>query len=151
MKKISAFSSIELAICIFLIVGISAALVFIFNPVKRISEKRNETRTEDLTNIVNAITSYAKDNSGAMPQNIPVGDNCKEAQFEICKTGAADCKDKVVLSGLTNAEKYLTDIPVDPKNDSQTGTGYNIVQNESGRITVCAPKSELGVDISLSK
>jgi len=51
-----------------------------------------------------------------------------------------DCMD---LSFLVENEIYLTDLPEDPLNESETGIGYHIQQTSNGRITVAAPEAEL--------
>lgn len=149
MKTYSAFSGIEMGIVIFLSIFITSLLVFLFNPSKNISEKRNDIRLDNITKISNAISQYS-DEKGKLPETIPISEKCKGEKYEICKTGSANCEGKVDLNILTVDNAYFVTIPVDPKNTSLSGTGYNVVQNGSGRVTICAPKAELGVNISLT-
>lgn len=151
MKKYTAISSIEMGISLLVIVAICTVLVLYFNPVKKIVDNRNNQRTEDLTKILNALTVYSKDNNGTLPDGIPVSESCSESEFEMCKSNGADCSGLVVLNGFSDNEKYGSPLPVDPKNNSANGTGYNIVQNQSGRVTVCAPKAEMGTEVSISR
>ncbi|MCC7289866.1 type II secretion system protein [bacterium] len=151
MKRYQAFSSVEMGVTVILILAVMSIIVLYFNPSKMVSQKRNDQRTDDVTEILNALTQYAGDNNGTLPEGIPVSDECTRSEYELCKTGAADCSNKVVLSGFSSQLEYLPSMPVDPKSRSTNGTGYNIVQNESGRVTVCAPLSELGTTVSLSK
>ncbi len=59
-----------------------------------------------------------------------------------------DCVD---LSFLAEDGVYLTDLPEDPLNESETGIGYTIHQTESGRIAVAAPNTESGDDIQVKR
>lgn len=151
MKKYTALNSVEMGISIILIIAVMSILVFYFNPSKKITEKRNTQRTEDVTKVLNGLTQFAADNGGVLPDGIPVSNECGRSEYEMCKTNGSDCTNLVELEGFSNNGKYMSALPVDPRNDSANGTGYNIVQNESGRITVCAPKAELGQSISASK
>ncbi|MCK9368852.1 hypothetical protein M0R04_02635 [Candidatus Dojkabacteria bacterium] len=146
-----AATSVEVGISILVIVAISSAILVIFNPSKKITQKRNETRVEDVNTISNAISLYLSDNGRESLAEIPVGDSCKVSENQICKTSSASCEGLVDLNLLTRTNKYLSNIPIDPKNRSQLGTGYNVVRNISGVVTVCAPLAEQKVDISLSK
>ena len=80
-----------------------------------------------------------------------MGDDCTHKRAQICKTGAPDCTELVEMKGFGETGVYLQSIPVDPSSNSVNGTGYNIIQNDSGLITVCAPLAEFGEEIKLSK
>ncbi len=140
------------ALLITLLILLASIVAFVyFNPTAKMAQARNETRVEDLEEIVNSITKYAVENNGTLPAGIPVSEQCEMDAYEICRTSASSCEGKVVLSDLTKEDKYLKSIPSDPKSKSNSGTGYNIVQNESGRITLCAPLAELSVDIKYTR
>ena len=151
MKRFKGFSSVEMGITVILIIAVMSIIVLYFNPTKKIAQKRNDQRTEDVTKVLNALSQYASDNNGTLPDGIPVSNECNRSEYEMCKTNGSDCTNLVELEGFSNNQKYINSLPVDPRNDSANGTGYNIVQNESGRITVCAPSAELGQSVSASK
>ena len=150
-KSYKAATLIEVAISVFLAVVLISIVIMLFNPSKKTIQKRNDTRTTDVASISNAISLYLKENGSWSLTDIPVGADCLAKENQICKTGAANCEDMVDLNDLTKSNKYLTTIPVDPKNKLQLGTGYNVVKNEEGLVTVCAPLAESGADISISK
>lgn len=121
------------------------------DPMKTFSNMRNNQRQSELTKIADAITKYAAANSGVLPQGIKVSDNCADDANKICRTGVANC-DKTDLSVLTKDSKYnISTLPVDPAVNSGNYTGYNIVQSQQGRITLCAPKAEAGKSIVVKK
>ena len=150
-KRYRGASAIEIAISVFAIIFIIGGILAIFNPNKKVAQKRNETRIENVNTISNAISLYLADNGSYSLATIPVGDNCLDSSNQICKTSAASCEGLVDLNLLTRTDKYLSSIPVDPVGKSQFWTGYNVVKGESGVVTVCAPLAEQKVDISLSK
>lgn len=151
MRRYNGFSSVEMGITVILIVVIMSVLIFFFNPMKKLGEKRNTQRVSDITTVLDGLSKYASENGGTLPEGIPVSNECGRSEFEMCKTNGSDCTGLVVLDGFSNNQKYVSTLPVDPRSDSANGTGYNIVQNDNGRITMCAPKAELGISISRSK
>jgi Tfp pilus assembly protein FimT len=144
MKRFNGFSAVEMGICFLVVIVIISVLVFVFNPGKALAEKRNSQRRGDIQKIVDDVSKYAAEHGGVLPKGIPISKECKGSEFELCKMEAKDCNGLVKVDGLAT-------LPVDPKSDNKNGAGYNLVQNETGRITVCAPKSELNESISLSK
>ena len=151
MKRYIGASAVEMGICVVVFLSAISLLVVVFNPSRKIEQKRNEIRTESVNSISNAISRYISDNGSGIITTIPTSDSCKGIDNEICKTSAASCDGYVDLSDITDSGKYIANIPVDPNNRSQLGTGYHVVKNSSGVVTVCAPLAEQGIDISLSK
>lgn len=152
-KKVKRYSSISLVEG--LLVGIGLVIVAVvailyFNPFGKVSQDRNEERTADLTNIADALVAYSRENEGTLPEGIPVSNQCTADSNRICASGVEDCGGKVDLSALTREKKHLEILPKDPQEKSSDSTGYNIVQNESGRVTLCAPQAELDKEISVS-
>lgn len=137
---------------------VAALLVVVFlgylflNPSKEGSDTRNVHRSADLANILTSLTSYA--GSAEDIETIPISENCVETGHEICKSGPYNCSGYVNLSFLVDsvdATSLLTTVPVDPSNSSYNGTGYYIVQDGQGSVTVCAPYSERNVEIVFTK
>jgi hypothetical protein len=151
MKRYTAISLIQ-GLILLVVLGLLILLaIVVTDPGGRLAAQRNEQREGDVTAIINALSEYAIDNEGTLPQEIPVSNQCSDDSNEICRTGGADCSNMVELTSLTKEEEYLSSIPVDPLRKSTGGTGYHIVQNESGRVTVCAPLSEQGVEVTSTK
>jgi hypothetical protein len=151
MKRYTAISLTQGLILLLVLGALIVAAVMITNPAQKLSQQRNDQRTDDVTAISNALSEYAIDNEGTLPQEIPVSNECEDGTNEICRTGGADCSGLVQLNSLTKEEEYLVSIPVDPQQKDSKGTGYHIVQNESGRVTICAPLAELDAEISTTK
>lgn len=150
MKKYIGAGAVEMGIAVLMIVVVSSVLVFKYAPAGSASNKRNEQRREDIQKILNGINQYKNEYSGNLPVGIPRGSSCESKEFEMCSSNAAVCEEYVYIQDFTNSTRYLDSIPVDPKNNSINGTGYNIVVNDSGLVTVCAPLSEKGEKISIT-
>lgn len=149
MKKYIGAGAVEMGIAVLMIIVISSILVFKYAPAGSASSKRNEQRREDIQKIINGIIQYKNEYSGNLPVGLPRGENCELKEYEMCSSNAAVCEGYVYIQDFTNSTRYLDSIPVDPKSESINGTGYNIVVNDSGLVTVCAPLSEKGEKISI--
>jgi hypothetical protein len=57
----------------------------------------------------------------------------------------------LTLGALTTNGKYLVAMPKDPKCSSANDTGYEIVKDANGRITVDATCAEQGKTISVTR
>lgn len=113
-----------------------------YNPstTTNLSDARDAQRRSDVNTILNAIYQYAIDNNGTIPSDIPTG-----AVKEICNSRASSCGDRVNLNVLTGS--YIVQIPLDPSiEDSITskGTGYWVMMDSNGRLTVTAKNAENG-------
>lgn len=141
--KNKGFTFIELMIVITLIAVLAGILIAVIDPAKYFKQNSNAQRTNDTHAILNAVYQYYTDNNGTWPASINTDSDCLNpgVDAEICQTGG-DCTGLVDLSALTNGERYLTTIPVDPDNEGSNGSGYNIVKNVNARVTVCAPGAE---------
>jgi type IV pilus assembly protein PilA len=141
-KKYSGFTLIELLVVIG-ILGILLAIVLIaINPAAQFAQANNTARTNDVNTILNAVHQYAADHKGILPIGIP-----DTTAVEIKKVaGGAD------ICGPLSPD-YVSLFPVDPDVVGYTGatngaaiadcsvdyvTGYFIVKDAGGRITVSA-------------
>ena len=123
------------------------------NPQKEGADNRNAARTADISTILSSISTYTN-KTGEIPEVIPVTDKCVSFGNEICKLGPYNCIDMVDLSILNNeeeGEEIVVSIPSDPMNSSVNGTGYYIIQDGVGTVTVCAPYAERGAEIVFEK
>ena len=142
-KKDSGFTLIELLVVIG-ILGILLAIVLIaINPARQFAQANNTARRSDVTTLLNAIHQYSADNKGKLPAGIPVGVYPAGAGL-IRGTGGVD------ICALISPT-YVASLPADPSlttgavtdcTDATYNTGYAVVQDTAGRVTVGAPSAE---------
>jgi prepilin-type N-terminal cleavage/methylation domain-containing protein len=153
--KNNGFTLLEILLVVAAIAILAGIVIFAINPGKQLAELRNGKRRADISLLVNAVYQYALDNGGTLPADILAksDSNCPTyGDMEICQTDAPDqtgCS--VDLIELTENQKYLVTVPVDPSGGvgGVGGAGYFIHQNQNGRVVACAPNAELGVEIQI--
>lgn len=146
-KYNKGFTLIEFLIVIAMIVILGTAAIIAFNPPRYLAQARNAQRQSHVNSILNAVYQYAVDNTGNLPSAITT------TTTEICKTGGT-CTSLIDLSVLTNSEKYLVTMPLDPScptGCNANGVGYTVIKSANGRITVAAPGAEIGETISVTR
>lgn len=150
-KKNNGFTLIEILLVVAAIAILAGIVIIAINPNKQLGETRNAQRRADVNTILNAVYQYTIDNNGTLP-TIPTSTCDLTATKEVCKlTATGTCSTGVALSVLTTNEKYLTAMPIDPTVSSTNGTGYYIAKSANGRVTVCAPSSEQGASITVTR
>lgn len=151
-KKGERFSILDFLVVISAIFVIGFLGYLYLNPDKEGADARNVHRSADTSTILTAVISYCADEDD-IPAEIPTSNVCVSPGHEICKVGPYDCTGLVDLSFLNdseNSEKMIS-IPSDPVNKSVNGTGYYIVQDGAGRVTVCSPYAERNVEILFTR
>ncbi len=143
MRSIKGFSIIEVLLVVAAIAILATIVIVTINPGKHFMEARNTQRSADVNKILAAVNHYMVDNNGVLPEEIG------EEEQEICRTGAGDCEGLADLSVLTDNERYLVTIPVDPQKEDDNGTGYGIYHTEYGRVVVFSIYAEDGVVIEV--
>jgi len=128
---------------------LAAIVIVAINPARQFASARNAQRWSNVNTILNAVYQYAADNNGSLPTTIST------TVAEIYRTGVTGTSTALVdLSPLTDAEKYLTSMPVDPScptGCNTSGTGYFINKSANGRITVNATNTELSSTVSVTR
>ncbi len=137
------FTLVEIIIVIS-IIGILATIVTM-SVLSIRQHGRNAERSTDISLILNAIYQYALDNNNQLPATITT------ATTTICRTGAATCIGLIDLSVLTLNQKYIPTLPTDPLSTSTTSTGYSLLKNSIGRVTILAPSAEASTTISFTR
>ncbi len=141
---------VEILIAITLIAIIAAVGIVAANPAGQVAKARNTRRQLDLEVVMNSIRQSISDTSGATFSCVsgPLPTSTKKMASPSSSYNMAPC--------LTPT--YLGTLPFDPSASgshwtsvSDYDTGYNIVQNASGVITVAAPSAELNQAISISR
>jgi type IV pilus assembly protein PilA len=151
INKRTGFTLLEVLLVIALI-GILVGIVIVaLNPAVQIAKANNAQRGSDANTILNAVWQYSLDNQGSLPASILESANCAgTAAAEICKTGG-DCSGLTNLSVLTTNEQYIVSMPFDPTGSTANGTGYHVVKSVNNRVTVCAPDTELGETVEVTR
>jgi len=144
-KGAKGFTLLEILLVIAIIAILAAIVIIAINPGKQLADSRNAQRRTDVNTILNGIYQYSVDNNGNLPAGVTTTDTT------ICRSGAADCTGYADLSTLTTSGRYLVSIPFDPSNPTAPSTGYNVVQNANGRVTVSAPSAEQGASITVTR
>lgn len=149
VRKIKGFTLIEILLVIAIMAILAAIVIVAINPAKQFGEAQNVQRQSDVRALLDAVIQYSLDNSGTPPSGIPVGTTCNNDGELICQVDVV-C-DGVFLDSLVAGRTYLTDLPTDPTAGDAEITGYSIMQNSSGRVSVCAKTTYNEVDITVTK
>lgn len=142
------FTLIELLVVIGILAVLLAIVLVAINPARQFRQANNTQRRGDVNTILNAISQYMADNRG----NISALGIPNDTPEVINSTNSADLCAALVPT-------YVAALPVDPSVgntpvSSCTGTwntGYTVVQNAAGRVTVAAPSAEGGEVISVTR
>lgn len=138
MNKNKGFTLIELLVVIGIISILSSAVIVAVNPARQFKLARDTKRLTDVNAILNSIGQNMSENQGvfkcaALPNGI-------ETLTRTIKSGTpgSDIYDCVVPN-------FLANIPLDPNkpgvhftDSTDYDTGYIIVADTNGRITVAA-------------
>lgn len=152
----SGFTFIELLVVITIIIALAVAVFVALNPSRRLADSRDARRTSDVDSILTAIHQYIVDNEGALPPGLTAG--MSETQIGTATTGCAVATGGCGVTAAscvnltTPLAEYLESIPVDPSTTfSDAETGYSVVVNANGIVTVRACGTENAADISASR
>ena len=142
-----AFTLVELLVVIgILTILLSIALIAI-NPLRQFQQSNNTRRRSDILAILNAITEYSADNSGALSGTLS---SATTAQTMTSDSGASNidiCDDLIPT--------YIAAMPYDPETGDYTScsnydTQYTVVVTTApSRVTVAAPDAGLSETISI--
>ena len=132
------------------IVGMVGAIIYmILNPHKNEEEIRNSVRSQGVVEVMKAVKSYVEE-TGNLPETIPLNRECASIGNEICTTSGTECKGYVELNLLIDGS-FLSEIPLDGLRNNGKGSGFYISHDGDGNVIVCAPLAERNVDISLKQ
>ena len=147
-RKQAGFTLIELLVVIGILAVLLAIVLIAINPARQFAQANNAKRSSDVNALLNAIHQYGADNKGNLsalvitttPSPINIG------------SFAALCTALV--------PRYIAALPVDPLTANGVpvsdcaavgwNTNYNVsitvpAVGDTGRITVSAPATELGI------
>lgn len=144
IKFSKGFTLLELLLAMAVLTILTGVVIVAINPAKHFTKAREAERQTEVYAIVTALHQYALDNESSFP------DSLTTTERDICRTGSESCVGMHELSALTNGERYLVSIPIDPLCEKENSecedneTGYLLVMTETGRVTVTAKYAELG-------
>jgi len=131
---------------------LAAVTIIAINPARQLAKSRDAERSADVYSILSSIHQYAVDHDGVFPAAIGT------ENMEICRTDNANCDGLYDLSILTDDDKYLTAMPIDPSCSSDdspdcspNGSGYFLKMGNGGKITISAPGTELSDSITVTR
>ena len=146
-KNKKGFTLLEILLVVGIISILAGIVIIAINPSKQLADARNAQRKSDVLTILNAVYQYLLDPGHTVASlnegtGLSVGDVCSSG------TDAIDMTPDLVGDNAT----YLVSVPLDPI-DGVAGviSGYYIVNNTNGRITVCAPTAELSATIEVTR
>jgi len=154
------FTLVELLLVIGIIATLAVVVFVALDPAKRFADARDARRTSDVETILSAVHQYVIDNKGSFPagltvadieQGLGVADGTGCSNFSGgCTTQTDACLD-LLSNPDSNLTKYLKTMPYDPQSGTVDDTGYTIVRDSNGLVTVRACYAE-GTDyISVSR
>jgi general secretion pathway protein G len=129
-EKIKGFTLIEILVSILIFTVITTIVVVNFRTANR--RARDSRREADLETIRTALELYREDND-----QYPDEDYC-DSSIGSCGSDCPCSPAQSDWNGTIESElepDYITDLPVDPKNDSSYYYAYEPLCNQSG--TVC--------------
>jgi len=165
MKKIlpithkKGFTLIELLVVIAIIATLAVLVFVALNPATRLEDARDARRVSDVNSILTAIHEAIVDNDGSNPTNMPAAGVIKQlgtATDSTCaltvgagggnctatSTGCVDLMANVAIDLIP----YLASMPIDPLGTgggyAGTDTGYTVVQDANGIVTITACAAE---------
>lgn len=138
------FTLIEILVVIGMVALLATIVLVAINPARQFAQGRNTQRTSNVTAILNAIGQYTAENKGVLPTAITT------TAGTIGNTGIDLC--------AAIMPTYIPSLPQDPSLSggpfttcTTYNTGYQVVKDANGRVTVSAPSAELGVTIAVTR
>jgi len=144
----TGFTLIEILVVIGIIAVLAAIVIIAVNPARQFAQARNTQRSSNVETILNAMGQNIADNKGIF--------TCPGVTITAAATNIGTNTGDINLTCLTPT--YIpTAIPMDPGTPTIAAgtngdTGYTVSVDATGRYTVAAPNTELGIaTISLTR
>lgn len=151
MRRRAGFTLIELLTVIAIIAALAVVVFVALNPGQRLKEARDARRTSDVDSLLTAVHQYIVDNKGYAPAGLTATEQQLGSDATGCAiaTGGCGVTTAACLDLSTDLAKYLKTIPLDPLDGTAGKTGYSIVQDANGIVTIRACKTGTGTSEGL--
>ena len=133
------FTLIEILVVIGIIAILATIVLIAINPARQFAQANDSQRVSNVNAILNAVGQRMADNKGVFAGAFTVGANTYTCPT--LPTAADDVDSGTGGSGVDLSclvPTYIPALPNDPTAASGVNTGYDIVQNAQGRVTVTA-------------
>jgi len=154
LRKRVGFTLIELLTVIAIIAALAVVVFVALNPGQRLKDARDARRTSDVDSLLTAVHQYIVDNKGYAPTGLTTTEQQLGTDATGCAiTGVGGCNTAAACLDWTTAPpplaKYLKTIPIDPLDGTPGKSGYSIMQDGNGIVTVRACKTGTGTSEGL--
>ncbi len=137
LSRLKGFTLIELVVVIGVLAILAAIVLVAVNPGRQFAQSRNAQRSNDVTQLLNAIHQHAVDNNGTVTALVTT-------TAQDAGTGGANLNSILVPT-------YISSMPIDPSGGSAAATRYSVIRDASDRVTVTATGAELSRTISVTR
>ena len=160
MKRLTAqkgFTLIELLVVIGILAILLSIVLIAINPARQFGQANDTKRTSAVTQVLNAVGAYAASNKGQLPTAIPVGST---SALIISNDAATHGAGNIVDLCAELVPNYIPALPIDPAipGDDDVSdctatydTGYVLIRDANGRITISAPNAEIATPIEITR
>lgn len=156
MTRTKGFTLIELLVVIGIIAVLAVAAFVALNPGRQFSQANNTQRRNHVSATLNAIGQRITDNRGNFATGCVAGAIPTGTAQTMADDNPASATEYDIAPCLVPT--YLPSMPFDPTaagaqwtSATNYNTGYTVIQDANGRVTVSAPSAELGETISVTR
>lgn len=155
LKKTAGFTLIEILVVIGIIAILAAIVIIAINPAKQFAQARNTQRQAGVNTILSAVGQRLADNKGIFAGQFTVGGTtyiCGILPTATSSTPNITTGQATTVTTVTGAlgclvPTYVATLPTDPDVAWATGfgatnTGFDVIVDGTGRITVCAERAK---------